>query len=231
MLPRVLLLDDDVELVSMLSDYLSHDGFSPVVAHDGSTGLSLASRFPFDAMVLDIMMPEMNGIDVLTELRKTSDMPVIMLTARGDDADRIRGLELGADDYVAKPCTAREISARLRAILRRCEPNSARQAVQSPIVVSDLVIRPSERTAECNGVLLSLTSSEYNILELLAKHAGQPVNRETLSVEALGRPLEPYDRAIDVHLHAIRSKLPQLEDGSSRIRTVYRKGYQLVIGA
>ena len=224
---RVLLVDDDVELVELLRDYLEREGFAVSAAHDGAAGVSAALSLRHDIAVLDIMMPGMSGIEVLARIRAKSSIPVIMLTARGDDTDRIAGLELGADDYVPKPCTPRELTARIRAILKRTGAAAATPA--SPIVVGTLTVFPAQRRAERKGVPLDLTSTEFNLLEVLARNAGQPVSKTDLSQEALGRPLTRFDRSIDVHISSIRQKLGNLADGRSCIQTVIRRGYQLIV--
>jgi two-component system OmpR family response regulator/two-component system response regulator CpxR len=222
----VLLVDDDVELAEMLGDYLAQDGFVVTTLHDGVSGVEAALSGQFAIAVLDVMMPGLSGIEVLRRIRATSALPVIMLTARGDDMDRIVGLELGADDYVPKPCQPRELAARLRAILRRtalsAEPGNA------PIVVGELCLRPEQRLAEWAGATVDLTSTEFNLLEVLARNAGRPVSKSELSVQALGRELVRFDRSVDVHLSSIRHKLGTLPDGRSCIQTVYRQGYQLI---
>jgi two-component system OmpR family response regulator/two-component system response regulator CpxR len=228
---RVLLVDDDRELVELLHDYLTSEGFSVDSAYDGRAGISAALSGSHDIVVLDVMMPDVNGIQALGMIRAQSNIPVLMLTAKGDDTDRIMGLELGADDYVPKPCTPRELSARLRAILNRVRVQGgshfANQA--QPIAVGSLTLWPSRRRVESAGEPLDLTSSEYNLLEVLVRHAGTPVSKEELSLVALGRPLGLYERSIDVHISSIRRKLPTLSDGRSMIQTVIRKGYQLAV--
>ncbi|MES9992399.1 MAG: response regulator transcription factor [Candidatus Thiodiazotropha sp.] len=229
--PRVLLVDDDRELLELLNDYLTQEGFNVDTASDGRAGVSAALSGRHDIVVLDVMMPEVNGIQALGMIRAQSNLPILMLTAKGDDTDRIMGLELGADDYVPKPCTPRELCARLRAILNRvgAQGGSQRVSQSQPITVGELKIWPTQRRVESEGKPLELTSSEYNLLELLLKHAGEPVSKETLSLEGLGRPLGRYERSIDVHISSIRRKLPTLADGRSMIQTVIRKGYQLVV--
>ena len=226
--PRVLLIDDDVELVELIRDYLEGDGFVVGIASDGTSGVQAALSDRYDMVLLDVMMPRMSGLEVLGRIRAASSLPVLLLTARGDDADRIIGLELGADDYVPKPCTPRELAARIRGILKRTGLGAERPAL--PIVVGDLVIWPEQRRAEWSGTAVQLTSTEFNLLEVLARHAGRPVSKETLSREALGRPLARFDRSVDVHVSSIRHKLPALTDGRSCIQTVIRKGYQLIPG-
>jgi DNA-binding response OmpR family regulator len=229
--PRVLLVDDDRELLELLNDYLTQEGFNIDTASDGRAGVSAALSGCHDIVVLDVMMPEVNGIQALGMIRAQSNLPILMLTAKGDDTDRIMGLELGADDYVPKPCTPRELCARLRAILNRvgAQGGSQRANQSQPIAVGELRIWPTQRRVESEGKPLELTSSEYNLLELLVKHAGEPVSKEILSLEGLGRPLGRYERSIDVHISSIRRKLPTLADGRSMIQTVIRKGYQLVV--
>lgn len=224
---KVLLVDDDVELSGMICDYLSREGFEAVLAHDGETGLREALSGKFSIAVLDVMMPGMNGIEVLRRIRNESAMPVIMLTARGDDTDRIIGLELGADDYVPKPCTPRELTARIRAILKRVGVMGNGDS-QSSIKVGALEIWSDKRKVEWEGNQIVFTSTEFNLLEVLARHAGQIVSKAELSKQGLGRPLTQFDRSIDVHMSSIRQKLGNLSDGRSCIHTVIRKGYMLI---
>ena len=222
----VLLVDDDVELAEMLGDYLAQDGFVVSTVHEGVSGVEAALTGKYEIVVLDVMMPGISGSETLRRIRAVSSVPVVMLTAKGDDMDRIIGLELGADDYVPKPCQPRELAARLRAILRRTGPIVERADV--PIVVGDLVVRSELRRAEWAGRVLDLTSTEFNLVEALARQAGKPVSKSDLSEVALGRPLLRFDRSIDVHLSSIRQKLGTLPDGRSCIQTVYRRGYQLI---
>ena len=224
---RVLLVDDDVELVGLFRDYLEQDGFEVRLAHDGEAGAALALGERFDIVVLDVMMPRLSGIDALRRIREHCAMPVLMLTAKGDDMDRILGLELGADDYVPKPCTPRELAARLRAILRRTQQAGGTASGQ-PIAVGDLSVFPEQRRVEWAGQAVELTSTEFNLVEVLARHAGRPVSKAVLSEQGLGRPLVRFDRSVDVHLSSIRHKLGCLPDGRSCIQTVYRQGYQLI---
>lgn len=227
---HVLLVDDDSELIGMLKDYLEQENFTVTTRYNGDDGVSEALAGSYDAVVLDVMMPRLDGVEALRRIRRQSAVPVLMLTAKGDDMDRILGLEQGADDYVPKPCTARELTARLRAILRRTQSAGSQVSETAPIVIGDLTVRPGERRAEWCGRPLALTSTEYNLLEVLARHAGRPVSKQVLSEQGLGRPLARYDRSIDVHLHSIRQKLGTSLDGSSCIQTVYRRGYQLLKG-
>ncbi len=224
---RVLLVDDDVELTELLRDYLEREGFVVDTAHNGTAGVAAALSARHDIVVLDVMMPGISGIEALARIRAESSIPVIMLTARGDDSDRIAGLELGADDYVPKPCTPRELTARIRAILKRT--GTAEDTPASPIVVGSLTVFPAQRRVEQSGVPVDFTSTEFSLLEILARNAGQPVSKADLSQGALGRPLTRFDRSIDVHISSIRRKLGNLADGQSCIQTVIHKGYQLIV--
>ena len=226
---KVLLVDDDKELCAMQADYLTADGFEVSCAHDGEAGVAAALASAFSIVVLDVMMPRLNGIDALRQIRAQSDVPVIMLTARGDDIDRVLGLEFGADDYVPKPCTPRELVARIRAILRRTESSSPRHSPSSTIEIGPLCLSPQQRQASWNSAALDLTSTEFGVLELLALHAGQSVSKQQLCEHALGRALTRYDRSIDVHVSNLRQKLGLLEDGRSPVQTVRGIGYQLIL--
>ena len=217
---QVLLADDDVELAGMLKEYLEREGFGVATVHDGEAAARLALSGGYQIVVLDVMMPKIDGIEALRQIRQTSRVPVVMLTARGDDIDRIVGLELGADDYVPKPCTPRELVARLRAILRRAQPG----ANGGPLEIGALTLWPEKRRAQWRGRELALTSIEFNVLEVLMRNAGRVVSKHEISEQALGRPLARFDRSIDVHLSAIRQKLG---DGARMIRTVRGLGYHL----
>ncbi len=219
---RVLLADDDVELSEMLAEYLEREGFSVSAVHDGESAAQRAVDGNFDIAVLDVMMPRVDGVEALRRIRRASRIPVIMLTARGDDVDRIVGLELGADDYVTKPCTPRELAARLRAILRRVQPQPEGAA---PLSVGGLTLWPGKRRAEWRGRAIELTSMEFNILEVLMRNAGRVVSKKEISEQALGRPLARFDRSVDVHLSSIRQKLGE---AAALIRTVRGMGYHLV---
>jgi DNA-binding response OmpR family regulator len=224
---QVLLIDDDTELVGMFTEYLEQEGFRVACAHDGETGAREALSGQYAIVILDVMMPRMNGIETLRRIRAASRIPVLMLTGRGDDADRILGLELGADDYVTKPCTPREMTARVRAILRRTQGTST-EGSGITLSVGKLTMLPEQRRATWDGVPLELTSTEFNLLEVLARNAGRPVSKNDLSEQGLGRPLARFDRNIDVHLSSLRHKLGTLADGRSCLQTVYRLGYQLI---
>lgn len=223
--PHVLLIDDDGELVEMLAEYLRQDGFEATAETDPERGVTAALSGRYAIVVLDVMMPRVQGIEALRHIRAESRVPVLMLTAKGSDVDRIVGLELGADDYVPKPCTPRELAARLRAILRRTE---AAPATAGPIAVGRLSLWPERRTAEWAGQPLALTSTEFNLLEVLARHAGRVVSKAELSQLGLGRPLARFDRSIDVHVSSIRHKLGSGAEDRAAIQTVRGVGYQLV---
>jgi two-component system OmpR family response regulator/two-component system response regulator CpxR len=182
-----------------------------------------------DLVVLDIMMPRMNGLDVLRKIRGASEVPVLMLTARGDDIDRISGLNLGADDYVAKPCSPGELAARIRAILRR-STRANRNGSLEVLKTGSLVLFPSNRRAEWNGSQLELTGTEFSLLEVLVRSSGQLVSKQDISLRAFGKPLTAFDRRIDVHISSIRQKLGTREDGQAWIQAVRGRGYQLLEG-
>lgn len=225
---RVLLVDDDVELSTMLGEYLVHEGFEVTTVADGEHGVDEALSGRHAIVVLDVMMPGIGGVEALRRIRAHSRLPVLMLTARGDDVDRIIGLELGADDYVPKPCTPRELVARLRAILRRTEPAPGAEAAGGPLCSGPLTLWPERRQAEWRGRPLELTSTEFNLLEVLVRQAGQVVGKGQLSEQGLGRPLARFDRSIDVHVSSIRHKLGKRADGGSWIQTVRGLGYLFV---
>ena len=222
MTQTLLIADDDTELCELLREYLGQEGFEVRLAFDGEQALAESRRPGLDAMVLDIMMPRMNGIDVLRNLRKESELPVIMLTARGDDLDRIIGLELGADDYLAKPANPRELLARIRAVLRRSNAHSTVATIE----VEDLVLNQSGRELKLDGELMELTSTEFSVLQLLLQRSGEVVDKKDLYLAALGREPVAYDRSIDMHVSNLRRKLGPAKDGSERIETIRGFGYQ-----
>jgi len=226
---RILLADDDVELGEMLSQYLGAEGFAVDTAHDGETALAKARSGNYDLVVLDVMMPRLSGFDVLRELRTKSLMPVLMLTARGEDVDSIVGLELGADDYLAKPCNPRVLVARVRAILRRAESAGAsgeQEDAPPAIKLGDIEMHPGTRRVLLRGQTVALTSTEYSVLETLLREAGRVVSKANLSEQALGRKLTRYDRSLDMHVVSLRKKLGPLDGGEERIKTVRGVGYQ-----
>ncbi|MGZ5006538.1 MAG: response regulator transcription factor [Methylobacter sp.] len=222
---KILIIDDDVELAGLFKEYLEQDGFAVDAADQGEAGLRLALSGDYQLAILDIMLPDMKGTEVLVRIRLESRIPVLMFTAKGDDVDRIIGLESGADDYVPKPCTPRELAARIRAILRRTQPAGIDSG---PIIAGPLRIWSEKRKASWLGRDMELTSTEFNLLETLAINAGRIVTKHELSEKALGRPLARFDRSIDVHMSSIRQKLGCQDDGRSYIQTVRGHGYQLV---
>lgn len=224
---QLLLVDDDVELAEMLRDYLTQEGFVVTLAHDGEMGVQHALSGQYALIVLDVMMPRASGIEVLGRVRTKIGTPIIMLTAKGDDVDRIIGLEMGADDYVPKPCSPRELVARIRAVLRRVNSVPAESA-DSALQVGELVLWPGKRAAQWRHASLELTSTEFNLLLQLARNAGRVVSKRELSEQALGRSLTRFDRSIDVHLSSIRHKLGRRTDGQSWIETIRGIGYQLI---
>ena len=227
---KILLVDDDRELTSLLKELLEMEGFNVVLATDGEQALKLLDA-SIDLLLLDIMMPRKNGIETLKELRQNFQTPVIMLTARGSDLDRVLGLELGADDYLPKPFNDRELVARIRAILRRSNWSEQKQTDgnTSPILqVDKLQLNPGRQEASFDNEPLELTGTEFTLLYLLAQHLGQVVSREHLSQEVLGKRLPPFDRAIDMHISNLRRKLPERTDGQPWFKTLRGRGYLMV---
>ncbi len=226
---HILLADDDIELCALLKEFLVSEGFYVETANDGQSALQAALGTNFDLVVLDVMMPALNGFDVLRQLRARKLTPVLILTARGDDVDSIVGLELGADDYLAKPCNPRVLVARIRAILRRSEPrDGADVSAPPPLRVGDLVLLSGTRTVHCHDKPVPMTSTEFSVLEVLLREAGRVVSKADLSERALGRPLGRFDRSLDMHVSNLRHKLGPLPDGQERIKTVRGTGYQYV---
>lgn len=226
---RILLADDDVELASMLVEYLSHENFDVDTAHDGKTALEKAINNHYELIILDVMMPELNGFDVLRQLRTHSQVPVLMLTARGEDVDSIVGLEIGADDYLAKPCNPRVLVAHMRAILRRSDPIITTAPSNADILtIGDIELQRGARRVLLNNQALTMTSTEYRVLEVLLEDAGHVVLKKDLSERALGRELNLYDRSLDMHVSNLRKKLGPLEDGEERIKTIRGVGYQYI---
>jgi two-component system response regulator CpxR len=221
---RILIIDDDVELCSMIAEYLRPEGFTVEAVHNGERGLQRALSKEHDLLLLDVMLPGMNGFDLLRQLRTSSDLRVLLLTARGDDVDRIVGLEIGADDYLPKPFNPRELLARVRAILRRPQNGKGPEAGER-LIIGDVEIDLGSRTATRNGESVELTSVEFNLLETLLRSAGKIVSREELAQKVLGRNLNLFDRSIDVHISKLRKKLGEVISGGERIKTVRGAGY------
>ncbi len=221
----VLVIDDDVELCGLVSEYLGGEGFTVECVHEGKRGLEHALRGNHLLVVLDVMLPGMNGFEVLRHLREKSHIPVLLLTARGEDVDRIVGLEIGADDYLPKPFNPRELVARIRAILRRTK-NGDRSASPPQIVrVGDIELDPATRTVRQAGSLIELTSVEFNLLEVLLREAGRVVSRERLVNAVLSRKFSPFDRSIDMHVSKVRKKLGDSEGAPEHIKTIRGVGY------
>ncbi len=223
MTQRILLIDDDKELCQLLEEFLCLEGFSVSAVHDGVQAIERCREDKPDAMVLDIMLPSMQGLEVLRRIREFSTVPILMLTARGEDTDRIIGLEMGADDYLPKPCNPRELAARLRAILRRRENTAGSGATE--LQIGQLSLSPARRQATLSGEPLTLTSAEFSLLQCLMENAGQAVDKETLCQHALGRPLSAYDRSVDVHISKLRRKLADVDE-APLIVSVRGVGYQ-----
>ncbi len=226
---KVLIVDDDVDLTVMLSQFLIREGFQVHAVHDGETGVAQALGGDYSVVVMDIMMPRISGIEALRRIRGASNVPVLMLTARGDNIDRIVGLDMGADDYVPKPFNPGELVARIRAILRRVEGREAATSRGARVLqAGGLTLWLGSRRAQWQGQPLELTGTEYTLLEVLARHAGQLISKQEISVQAFGQPLGPFDRRIDVHISSIRQKLGVRSDGQSWIQSVRGQGYQLL---
>jgi two-component system response regulator CpxR len=214
----LLLIDDDTELCALLTEFLAREGFAVSVEHDGALGLERALNGNFALVVLDLMLPSIDGFALLKQLRTRSRVPVLMLTARGEDIDRIVGLELGADDYLAKPFNPRELVARIRAILRRAQSTS-----KGRLEVNGVTIDPGARTVTREGNQIEMTTLEFDILEALMRSAGRVVSRDALMESMYNRKSTPFDRSIDMHVSHLRKKL---ETGQTLIKTVRGVGYQ-----
>jgi len=223
---RVLLVDDDRELCQMLGEYLEAEHFEVQSVHDGGDALTLLRAQRFDIVILDVMLPAVGGFDVLRQLDAPHESPVIMLTARGDDVDRIVGLELGADDYLSKPFNPRELVARIRAILRRSSPRGARGAPDE-LKVGPIALNTGTRQVQVDTRAVALTGAEFRVLELLMRAVGQVISRESLTEQALGRKLVPYDRSVDTHISNLRRKLGLEAGRNPEIKNVRGSGYTL----
>jgi DNA-binding response OmpR family regulator len=221
---RILLVDDDVELCELLAEYFAAEGFDVESAHDGRRGLERARSAEHALVILDLLLPGLRGLDVLRQLRQDANVPVLILTARGEDVDRILGLELGADDYLPKPFNSRELLARVRAILRRVRPSPNGTRME----VGDVTLDPSARQAWQDGRPLTLTMAEFGLLDIFVRHAGQVLSRERLAERILGRKLATFDRSIDVHVSNLRKKLGDTAGAREHIRAVRGEGYVFV---
>jgi DNA-binding response OmpR family regulator len=226
---KLLLIDDDKELSQLLSEYLTTEGFEVSVAYDGDFGIQLATREQYAAIILDVMLPIYNGFEVLKILRKTHQTPVLMLTAKGDTVDRVIGLEIGADDYLPKPCDPRELVARIRAILRRSNSNEPSPAKLEKISSGPLVLHLGSRNVTWANAEIILTGTEFSVLEILVRQAGQVISKDDMTEQALNRKLTPYDRSIDVHVSNIRKKLTAAGANKELIINVRGAGYMLTL--
>lgn len=224
---EILLIDDDVELCSMLTEYLGKNGFRVKTAYRGDLGLKVAQQHPWSMILLDVMLPGMDGFEVLRRIRAESSVNVLLLTARGEDVDRIVGLEIGADDYLPKPFNPRELLARMRAVLRRAAP--AAPAPAEVLRVHELELDAAARKALKAGRKLDLTDVEFALLEMLMRSAGKVVSREELSQAVLGRAFDPFDRSLDMHVSRLRKKLAQGEAEEEQVKTIRGVGYQLAL--
>ena len=223
---QILIIDDDVALCELVAEYLEPEGFEIEVVHRGDTGVERALSGKHALVVLDVMLPGLNGFEVLRKIRLESKIPVLMLTARGDDVDRIVGLEIGADDYLPKPFNPRELTARIRAILRRVKSDEPRSpSVASPITVGDVELNPGTRVVIRAGKTVELTAVEFDLLEKLLRGSGRIITREELSTDVLRRSLSPFDRSIDMHISNLRRKLGHHFGDLERIKTVRGVGY------
>ncbi|MDU8924585.1 response regulator [Pasteurellaceae bacterium LIM206] len=234
-MPKILLVDDDIELTELLSELLTLDGFEIDIAHNGQEALNKLNQ-TYDLILLDVMMPVLNGIETLKEIRKISNQPVLMLTARGSELDRVLGLELGADDYLSKPFNDRELVARIKAILRRITtvPATAETTEKTSSAANDdkktiefygITLYPGRQQAIYQNKDLELTGTEYALLQILVTHPGDVLSRELLSAEALGKRLSPFDRAIDMHMSNLRKKLPPRRNNLPWFKTLRGRGY------
>jgi DNA-binding response OmpR family regulator len=222
---KILIVDDDVELCQLLTDFLQLEGFEVSSVHNGDEAVEQFDEKAYELMVLDIMLPGRHGLDVLRAIRTKSNIPIVMLTARGDDTDRILGLELGADDYVPKPCNPQELAARIRAVLRRAQTNTSNPK-KDKLSTGDLLLDATRRELYFKDEPIYLTSTEFEILQLLMQRAGQVVDKESISIEVLKRKLAAYDRSIDVHISNIRKKLGKFGIKDDLIKNIRGVGYQ-----
>ena len=227
MAQKILVIEDEEGIIHLLNLYLKDAGFTVVVARDGADGLALHAREQPDLVILDIMLPALDGFEVCRRMRAWSNTPILMLTARIAEDDRINGLELGADDYLAKPFNPRELVARIRAVLRRLRPSVMGEATWTPeqIEVGDIHLDKGSRTCRVCGVLVELTTTEFDLLLALVRSSGRVVSRKDLLRTVLDRDFSPFDRSIDVHISNLRKKLGGLPEGMERIRSIRNIGY------
>jgi two-component system response regulator CpxR len=224
---NILLIDDDTELTALLKEVLTFEGFNVTEANDGEAGLAAVSP-SIDLILLDVMMPKLNGMETLKRLREFSHVPVLMLTAKGEEIDRVIGLELGADDYLPKPFSDRELMARIRAILRRSQSLDAPK-VTEVIEYQEIKLFPGKQEAYYLDELLDLTTTEFALLSHFVQNPGETLTKEMLSLDVLGKRLAAFDRAIDMHVSNLRKKLPERSDGKPRIKTLRGRGYMMIL--
>ncbi|MGF1685293.1 response regulator [Photobacterium japonica] len=225
---KILLVDDDTELTALLTDILELEGFEVIEANNGEQGLAKVDE-SVDLILLDVMMPIMNGTEMLRRLREKHVTPVLMLTAKGEEIDRVLGLELGADDYLPKPFSDRELLARMRAVLRRTQvANQAHKSGPECLRYQEIEIYPGRQEVLCQGQPIEMTGTELALLSYFIQHPGKIIAKNALSLEVLGKRLAPFDRAIDMHVSNLRKKLPPRDDGKTWIKTLRGKGYLLV---
>ena len=224
---RILLADDDIELCELLTEYLAGEGFVVDAVHDGAAAVEAVRAGSPALVVLDVMMPHLNGFDALREIRSESAVPVLMLTARGDDVDRIVGLEMGADDYLGKPCNPRELVARVRAILRRTAGRGDAHEAPGVLAVGTIRLDAARRTTHVGEEEVGLTATEFNLLEVLMGHVGTVVTKEDLCVLALKRKLQRFDRSVDVHVSNLRKKLARAAASAPYVKAVRGVGYTI----
>ena len=227
----ILLIDDDVELCSMLTEYMGRYGFRVTSVHRGDTGLKAALEKRFALVLLDVMLPGLDGFEVLRHIRASSAISVLLLTARGEDVDRIVGLEIGADDYLSKPFNPRELLARVRAILRRSSGDPSVKPEQTVLRAEGLELNRAARTVLQNGNKVDLTDVEFALLEVLMRSPGQVVAREDISENVLGRKFHPFDRSLDMHVSRLRRKLAEHGAPEEQVKTIRGVGYQLTVNA
>jgi len=219
----ILIVDDDRELCDLVGELLRGEGFEVEAHHSGAGAMEQAASGRYALVILDVMLPEQNGFEILRTLRQRSTVPVILLTARGEDVDRIIGLEIGADDYLPKPFNSRELTARIHAVLRRAQPRD--QDTLPSVTVGDVTLDPATRTVTKDDLAVDLTAVEFDLLHMLLDTAGRVVTREDISQRVLGRGFDPFDRSIDVHVGKVRRKLGDSPNGDERIKSIRGVGY------
>ncbi len=227
---KILIIDDDRKLCRLVAEYLDPMGYEVTAAHAGADGLDMLAKKRFDAVILDVMLPGMDGFEILKTIRAESDIPVLMLTSRGDETDRVVGLEMGADDYLPKTFSSRELLARLRAVTRRAKQTfkQKKDDYDKPIVVGPIRVDPAARRAELDGEVLDLTPLEFDILGILISAAGRVLSRDQLLDKVAGRDYEVFDRSIDVHISSLRRKLRDDPKNPRFIKTIRTVGYQFL---